>query len=113
MTNNTIELPAVVNDLITNQNNHDAGLLALCFDEAAEVFDEGGHYIGRQAIKAWNEDVTRKYKMQLAPLGFKQLDSKIILMVKVSGNFPGSPIQLYYHLVVENDLITHLSIKSS
>lgn len=43
-----------------------------------------------------------------APLEY--LDADQILKTEVSGNFPGSPIVLAYHLEIKNGLIQSLKI---
>ncbi len=43
-----MNLPKVVQDLVTAQNNFDSAAYANCFSETAEVFDEGKTHRGKK-----------------------------------------------------------------
>ena len=108
-----MELPAIIRALIVSQNNQDSTSFAACFSRQANVYDEGRSYEGQAAIKAWNEHTSNEYKTQIEPIELIESDIETILIVNVSGRFEGSPIKLNYHLVIKDNLITSLTIKSS
>ena len=88
----------------------DADALAKCFDEDAVVRDEGGEYRGRGAIAAWNEDAHRKYGYTLEPLTAENDGRDTRLRVRLTGPFPGSPVEIDYLFSVRGDQILTLTI---
>ena len=105
-----MNLPHNLKALITYQNDSDSTAFADCFTEQATVSDEGSTYTGRTAIKQWIQKATETYTMQVKPLGFTQSGSNAVLTVDVTGTFPGSPLRMQYHLVLDGHLIRTLKI---
>ena len=105
-----ITLPPQLAALVTAHNAHDVSAFAACFSEDAVLRDEGHMHLGRAAIHGWFEDVSRKYKMTLHVTELTTQDSEPVLHGKVSGNFPGSPLDMDYYLAVEDGEIVALKI---
>lgn len=105
-----MNLPNVITELTKAQNNFDSQAYANCFSEAAVVFDEGKTHNGKTEIQEWIEKANQEYKAAMRPLQYSDRDE--ILKAEVSGNFPGSPIVLFYHFKINNDLIESLKITS-
>lgn len=105
-----MNLPKVITDLVETQNSFDSAAYATCFSETAVVFDEGKTHNGRKEIEAWIADANEQYKATMKPLGFEENETKSILKVEVSGDFPGSPIVLNYHMEIDNELIVSLKV---
>jgi ketosteroid isomerase-like protein len=103
-----MNLPKVVADLVETQNSFDSAAYANCFSENAIVFDEGKTHNGRKEIKQWIEKANTDYQAVMKPLEYSENEE--ILKAEVSGNFPGSPIVLSYHLKLEDGLIQSLKI---
>jgi hypothetical protein len=103
-----MNLPKVVADLVETQNRFDSVAYANCFSETAVVFDEGKTHIGRKEIEQWIEKANNDYQAVMKPLEYSENEE--ILKAEVSGNFPGSPIVLTYHLKLEDGLIQSLKI---
>jgi hypothetical protein len=103
-----MNLPKVVADLVETQNSFDSVAYANCFSENAVVFDEGKTHIGRKEIEHWIEKANTDYQAVMKPLEYSENED--ILKAEVSGNFPGSPIVLSYHLKLEDGLIQSLKI---
>jgi ketosteroid isomerase-like protein len=103
-----MNLPNVIEDLAKAQNNFDSVAYANCFSETAVVFDEGKTHKGKTEIQRWIEKANASYQTVMKPLEFDT--SKEILKAEVSGNFPGSPIMLSYHLKIKDGLIDSLKI---
>jgi hypothetical protein len=103
-----MNLPKVVADLVETQNSFDSVAYANCFSENAVVFDEGKTHIGRKEIEQWIEKANNDYQAVMKPLEYSENEE--ILKAEVSGNFPGSPIVLSYHLKLEDGLIQSLKI---
>ncbi|UFH57828.1 nuclear transport factor 2 family protein [Spirosoma sp. KNUC1025] len=105
-----MNLPKVVADLVTAQNNFDSVAYAACFSETAVVFDEGKTHMGRKEIEHWITDSNERYKATMTPVSFDQTETESLLKTETSGSFPGSPIILTYHLKIADDLIQSLKI---
>jgi hypothetical protein len=51
-----------------------------------------------------------KYKFHFEPLNVKEGDEEVVVSVKVSGTFDGSPVTLSYHFAVQNGKISSFSV---
>ena len=71
-------------------------------DDASECFtlmlvhDEERNHIGREAIHAWIEDTTQKYHSKFEVTCSESHGDVTRVAAKVSGDFPGSPIDLRF-----------------
>jgi hypothetical protein len=74
------------------------------------VKDEGHTYHGRAAIKQWKTDASTKYQYTIEPLACEPKDGKIIVTSRLTGNFPGSPVDLRFLFDLEGDRIASLQI---
>jgi hypothetical protein len=84
--------------------------LSQCFIENAVVKDEGHTYKGRAAINKWKRDASTKYEYTSEPFACEQKDGKTIVTSRLTGNFPGSPVNLRYFFELEGDKIASLEI---
>jgi hypothetical protein len=91
-------------------DKQDAEALAGCFTETAVVKDEGRTYRGRAAIKQWKTDASAKYQYTSEPFACEQQDGKIVVSSRLTGNFPGSPVNLRFFFGLEGDTIKSLEI---
>ena len=103
-----MNLPKVVSDLVETQNNFDSVAYASCFSETAVVFDEGKTHNGKKEIERWIADSNERYKATIKPVSFEENDTETLLNAETSGNFPGSPIVLTYHMKIADELIQSL-----
>ncbi len=103
-----MNLPNVITDLATAQNNFDSLAYANCFSETAVVFDEGKTHTGKTAIKNWIEKTNQEYKAVMKPLEYSPAEQT--LEAEISGNFPGSPIVLTYQFELKDGQIQSLKI---
>lgn len=105
-----MNLPKVVSSLVKAQNDFDSTAYADCFSETAVVFDEGKTHTGRKEIEHWIDDANKRYKAVMNPVTFEEKGNESLLKAEVSGDFPGSPIMLTYHLQISGGLIQSLKI---
>ena len=84
--------------------------VAECFTETAVVKDEGHAYHGRPSIKRWKQDASAKYQYVSEPLACEQKDGKVVVTCRLTGNFPGSPVNLRFFFGLEGDRIASLEI---
>lgn len=103
-----MNLPQVIADLVNAQNNFDNVAYANCFSETAVVLDEGKTHNGKLEIQEWIKKANKEYQALVRPLEYSTIEE--ILKAEVSGNFPGSPIVLSYHLRLKEGLIESLRI---
>lgn len=80
------------------------------FTENSVVKDEGHTYKGRTAIEQWIAHATKKYDYTSEPFACEEKDGKVIVTSKLTGNFPGSPVDLRFFFDLEGDKIAGLEI---
>jgi hypothetical protein len=85
------------------QNAHDIEAMVACFAPDAVVRDEGKDIVGTQAIRAWKIETGAKYRITVEPLESRLEAGRTIVVVKVSGTFPGSPANLTYRFGLSAD----------
>ena len=88
----------------------DATAVAECFTENAVVVDENHTYTGRQAIRRWKESATTRYKYTSKPIASEEVDGKTVVTSRLTGDFPGSPVDLRYVFELDGDRIASLEI---
>jgi len=88
----------------------DAEAFARCFAEDAIVLDEGRTYRGLTAIKQWKADARKKYQYAMEPLACVREGGKTIVTNRLTGNFPGSPVELRFVFGLDGDKIVSLEI---
>src|SRR5712672_3044586 len=67
-----------------------------CFTENAVVKDEGHTYQGQAAIKKWKADASTKYQYTSEPFACEEKAGRTIVTSRLTGNFPGSPVDLRF-----------------
>ena len=95
----------------TSENSHDPSAVDRCFAAGAVVRDEGKTIAGVAAIKAWRIETGEKYHHTVEPLSVSTRDGKVVVIGKVTGNFPGSPINLEHVFEIEGGRIASLEIR--
>jgi hypothetical protein len=102
-TNMRPDLPDILDRYFEAQNDHDIDAMVACFAADAAVRDEGRDIVGRDAIRAWKEETSAKYRITAEPIEYGVEDRRTIVVVKVSGTFDGSPAILTYHFGFSDD----------
>ena len=108
----TVDLPTPIAIYIAAENRGDTEALAQCFAENAVVRDEGQTVEGLAAIQRWNTETKRKYRHTIEPLASSQKDDKTIVTNRLTGSFPGSPIEVQFIFGLDGDKIGTLEIRS-
>jgi hypothetical protein len=98
-----VQLPKPIELYFASENTHDVSALELCFAADAVVRDEGRTIRGLDAIKAWRTEAGGKYRHTVEPLAIVARDGKSIVTGKITGNFPGSPIELDHVFEINGD----------
>ena len=105
-----MNLDQVILNLIEAQNSHDSKTYADCFTNTATVHDEGKTYSGKSEIRQWIQNSNKKYNAMMKPINYTGSDAGNLLTAEVTGNFPGSPVILKYHISLESGLVNSLQI---
>ena len=107
----SITLPKPIAAYFAAEKAGDAGALARCFASDGVVHDEGGAFTGRAAIEQWNTTARAKYHHTVVPLGATERDGAIVVIGRVSGQFPGSPVELRHGFRLDGEKIASLEIR--
>lgn len=107
----SIALPEPVAAYFAAENREDADALARCFRDDGIVRDEGRTITGVAAIKRWNVEAREKYHHTVEPIDAIEQDRKTIVLCRVAGDFPNSPLNLKHIFAVEDGKIVSLEIR--
>jgi|SRR5438477_6204921 len=109
----TTNLPRPAAAFFEAKNAHDVDAMLECFADDAVVLDEGENMEmrGADAIRRWLEGTIAAYKLAVEVTDVAERDGETVATALVSGDFPGSPIEFYYHLRLDGDKIAQMAIK--
>jgi hypothetical protein len=107
----TVILPEAIQAYFDADNARSADAVAAAFTDDAVVKDAGETRVGRESIRAWKTETDQKYSSTLAePFLMTTENGKTQVIGHVSGDFPGSPVDLRYFFVLKGDKIAELEI---
>jgi len=75
------------------------------------VKDEGHTHVGVAAIGQWKTNASSKYQYTCEPFRSEHQDGMIVVTCHLSGNFPGSPIDLRYFFRLERGKVAYLETR--
>jgi Domain of unknown function (DUF4440) len=104
-----ISLPPPIADYFTADAT-DTERVARCFTESAVVIDEQREHRGQRAIARWKAEATAKYHYTSVPIAVEVMGPDAVVTARVTGDFPGSPVELRYRFALEGNRITRLEI---
>ena len=107
----TIKLPRIIEQYVNASNAHDVISILSCFLDTATVRDEARMRNGKKEIESWIVETIQKYKFHFKPLSVKMDDSAPVVTIEVSGTFDGSPVNLNYRFILEDEKIRSLEIE--
>lgn len=108
-----IDLPTPLAIYLSAEASADADIaqaLEQSFAPDAEVHDEGHVHQGLARIKAWSRKARSQYQYRVEPLSVSTQGAHVSVLVRVSGQFPGSPVELNYQAELAGELIARLKI---
>jgi hypothetical protein len=105
-------LPKPIALYIEAENSGDVSLFDQCFTDDAVVFDENERHEGLIAIKEWKSETKRKYQHTVEPLSIIEKEGRTIVTNRLTGKFPGSPIELEFAFTLRGNKIVSLEILS-
>ena len=103
-------VPGPVATYLAAEKAKDTQTLGQCFREDAVVRDEGREHRGVAAIKAWHREANAKYRYVVEPLEASTSGSAVVVRARVTGDFPGSPVELRFNFTVSEDRIVSLEV---
>lgn len=106
----TLTLHPAIAAYLQATNGFDIDALIRCFHPDAVVVDEGRTYQGTAEIRSWIEG-TRDYNVALEATRVEEAGAEAVLTCRVTGTFPGSPIELRFFFTLEGDRIATLTIR--
>jgi hypothetical protein len=104
-------LPATLKRYFEAVNRQEVAVAVGCFARDAVVEDQFGKHSGRDAVQEWVTETSGRYMPTFLVLREKATDADVGLTVSVSGHFPGSPVQLDFHVRLRGGKITALTIE--
>jgi ketosteroid isomerase-like protein len=109
--NMSIALPAPVAAFFAAEREQDLDALARCFADHAVVRDEGRTIEGPPDIKRWMRAAKAKYEHTVEPIAVSSRDGTTIVVARVAGKFPNSPLDLEHVFTIERGKISSLEIR--
>jgi hypothetical protein len=106
-----IELPPAIAAFFHATNTREFADFLSLFAADAHVNDEANDHYGAE-IAAWIDRATADTQPTADVTGITSDEGQLIVTARVSGNFPGSPIQLHYYFTLMDEKIANLLIKS-
>ncbi|WP_421694567.1 nuclear transport factor 2 family protein [Aestuariivirga sp.] len=88
----------------------DGAAIAKYFTPDAVVFDEKKRHVGREAIARWKNEASTKYDYVAEIVDIDGRDGHFIVTAHLTGNFPGSPVDLRYNFILVEEEIARLEI---
>jgi len=76
----------------------------------AVVQDEGNTHRGSEAIARWIGETTLTAHPVVEPLRSAAVEGRLLVTAKVSGSFPGSPVDLNFEFTLAKGKIVKLQI---
>src|ERR1700730_3371645 len=104
------KLPEPLAAYFTGYNNRDVDAMIGLFTEGATVKDEGRERRGLPALRKWMEETNAKYTVTVAVINVTETAANTTATGRVSGNFPGSPVELRFIFTLGQGKITRLEI---
>jgi hypothetical protein len=104
------KLPPPLGAYFAAVNVQDIEAMLAPFSAAATVKDEAQERRGLAAIREWIEETTRKYGVTIAVIDVAETTGNTTVTGRVSGNFPGSPVELCYAFILDGEKIARLEI---
>src|ERR1700687_3406423 len=105
----TLDLPEPIAAYFTADKG-DSAAVSQCFTENAVVKDEGHAYNGRAATRKGRGDPSTRYQNTSEPFACERKDGMTVVTSRLTGNFPGSPVNLRFFFELEGDNIASLKI---
>jgi len=108
----TLDAPEPIAAYLAAEEAKDADALSRCFTEDGTVHDEGRDYRGHDAICQWKQATDEKYRFVLQMVNVQTHGDEVTVRARLTGEFPGSPVELDHIFKLSNNKIASLEIRS-
>ena len=98
-----LSVPPIVAEYLEAERAKDARRLSLCFAGNGVVHDEGKDRRGRDAIRDWKMGADAKYRYVLKPLSASAHKNTVTVRARLTGDFPGSPVEVNQVFTLDED----------
>lgn len=105
-----LTLPPAIEAYFAADASNDTAQFEDCFTPVALVHDEEHEYRGLDEIKAWKQTSKVKYQYTSEPLSTSDDATGVRVHARLTGNFPGSPIEVDYIFTLNDGKIAELEI---
>jgi ketosteroid isomerase-like protein len=105
-----IALPPTIAAYFAADAGDDLDAFMRLFAPDALVTDERRSYAGLDEIREWKTGPAAAFQYTCEPFAIAEAEGQTIVTGHLSGNFPGSPIDLRYRFTLAGDLIARLVI---
>lgn len=106
----TPSVPEPIARYLESANRFDADGATGNFTPDAIVRDEQKEYVGRGEIAQWITQTSQASQPHVTVTSITSLDAKVKMVGCVTGNFPGSPVNLDYDFHLRDGMIAQLTI---
>jgi ketosteroid isomerase-like protein len=106
----TVSAPEAIDRYFRAIADDDGDALIACFTDDAEVGDEGRVYRGPEEIRTWRERTRSAYRYTADVLGAERDGDRYVVTTRLTGDFPGSPVEVPYHFALRDGLISTIDI---
>ncbi|MGA8762496.1 MAG: nuclear transport factor 2 family protein [Candidatus Sulfotelmatobacter sp.] len=107
-----LDVPGPVAEYLAAEEAKDADALSSCFAEDGIVHDEGQDYHGRDSIRQWKRAADAKYRYVFQTINVQTFGDLVTVRTRLTGEFPGSPVELDHIFKLSGDKIASLEIRS-
>src|SRR5882724_4283497 len=107
-----LDVPEPIAEYLAAEEAKDADALSRCFTEDGTVHDEGHDYHGRDSIRQWKQTADAKYRYVLQTVNVQTFGDLVTVRARLTGEFPGSPVELDHIFKLSNNKIASLEIRS-
>jgi hypothetical protein len=108
----TFAVPEPVAAYLAAEPAKNADAISHCFAQDGAVRDEGREYRGRDTIRQWKASADAKYQYLLEMVDVRTLGDVVTVVARLTGEFPGSPVELDHIFKLSGDKIASLEIRT-
>jgi hypothetical protein len=108
----TFTVPEPVSSYFGAEAAKNADAISRCFAQDGAVLDERREYRGPDAIGQWKAEADAKYQYVLEMVNVRTLGDVVTVRARLTGKFPGSPVEVDHIFKLSGDKIASLEIRS-
>ncbi len=104
------KLPPPLEAYFSAKTHNDIDAMLAPFAGSAIVKDEGKEIRGLAAIREWMKETNRKYRYTVKVTGVTENATTTTVTCRLTGDFPGSPVDVRYAFALDEGKIGSLEI---